>query len=137
MRFIRGLRFAHGKPDAFVKGGDLDPFDLIRGQIMRVAMGQNPFDWGLCPTADGVGFVILFQRIPAFAKIRPGFRHLFHNQGWSAGETGLCQRHRRGPRHRPPSSAVFQHRGMVDQPHHLAARTVVFCNSQRVAGLFG
>ena len=116
---------------------NFDMGDRLGGQVVGAAQMQGGFDRGLCPAADRVGFVILFEHVPARAEIGPERRCLFHGECGGAGEAGQGEVHRRNAGHGAPAGAVLDHCRGVDTAHHLAAGAVIFGDAERVSGGFG
>ena len=104
---------------------------------MGPAQGQDSLNWGLGPATDRVGFEVLLQNEPALTQIRPVFRGAFDRDGRRTGEAFRRQQNGRDAGHRAPACAIFEHGGMVNAAHHLAAGAVIFGNAQRVTGLIG
>ena len=112
---------------------ECEDFDFInlRGlDVMGLAQFERGFNRWLGPAAHWIGFEILLAQIPVFAKILPVVRSLLDGQRRGAGKTAKRQFNRRNPAHGTPACAVFEHCGVINAAHHLAAWAVIFCNAQ-------
>ena len=137
MRRIGICRAVGRQPHGFVKGLNLDMRHIPSNQPMFAAQFKYRLDRGLRPAAHRVGFIILFFDQPAVAQITPVFWRLFQRQGRGTGKATLCKICRRGPGHRPPARAVFDHGRVINTAHHLTARPVIFGDAKGVTCLRG
>ena len=118
-----------------MEGDDFDLINLRGLNVMGLAQLERCLNRWLGPAAHRIGFEILLAQVPICAKILPVFRRLLDGQRRGAGKAAKRQFYRRNPGHSAPACAVFEHCGVVNAAHHLAARAVVFCNPERVSCL--
>ena len=135
LRLGRGSRRLHHQSRGFSKGPDRNPLHLLGLKPVRALEPPQRIQGGMGPATDRIGFDIVPDHGPVLPQIAPDMRQFRRLHGDRRGTCKAALGHQKSlrPNERPHARTVMQHRGIVDLAHHLAARSVIFGDAQRLA----